>query len=373
MNSENETIVSVVSCQNVYNFGDILLLDLMVQWIREYDDSYKINLPLADYYVGNWVHADMRSIRKVQKSDAVIFSGGGYFGEPNENVIEWGSSHYQSYGKIAETVLNSNIPVCVVGVGAGPITHEKYRLITRKLFDQASFVSLRDPVSYRFADDLTHEASLFETADYALTLSDTYFNNHNKPRDLVIHIDGISENAHNQLRQFFISRLGSIAEKYRVTLLNDGLKKMRWRDYIKLKFNSTNKHRALDLANVLAKHGVEVDTYSFEGDPFKLVDNLFNHSLVLTTKLHIGICAVAAGCNPISIPFHQKTPRFYKQIGLFERCLPLYSHSSTEINNFIDTKIERKKNLKLTGRLRKAIESSKKNKTLLLDFLDSYS
>ena len=61
-------------------------------------------------------------------------------------------------------------------------------------------------------------------------------------------------------------------------------------------------------------------------------------SAILTTKLHVGIVAYALGVHCESFATHQKTPRFYKQIGRASQCIMLDDISD---KNIVIEKIER--------------------------------
>jgi hypothetical protein len=59
-------------------------------------------------------------------------------------------------------------------------------------------------------------------------------------------------------------------------------------------------------------------------DPDQVLGVIKALDLVITTKLHVGIVACALGTSVLAFPAHQKTRRFYEQIGAADRCLPLH-------------------------------------------------
>ncbi len=63
--------------------------------------------------------------------------------------------------------------------------------------------------------------------------------------------------------------------------------------------------------------------------------------LAITTKLHVGILSLARGTPVLSFPYHDKTLRFYRQVGFEQSCLPYSQWTQTNIK----TQFERFYNL----------------------------
>src|SRR5690606_25408937 len=66
------------------------------------------------------------------------------------------------------------------------------------------------------------------------------------------------------------------------------------------------------------------------------VDNIASFSSVITSKLHVGIVATQLGVPVYSIPHHQKTIRYYKQIDYLDNCNPFYDFDEEKHKNILE-------------------------------------
>ena len=62
-----------------------------------------------------------------------------------------------------------------------------------------------------------------------------------------------------------------------------------------------------------------------------MVETIAKSSLIITSKLHVGIVSIAQGGKVISIPAHEKTFRLYKQLGLSDFCIQKGSLNETQL------------------------------------------
>ncbi len=71
------------------NFGDMLLLGIYARWIRALVPGCRVVLPLIKSGLGDLVDADGRGLRELRRARALVYGGGGYFGELNTGVGWW--------------------------------------------------------------------------------------------------------------------------------------------------------------------------------------------------------------------------------------------------------------------------------------------
>jgi hypothetical protein len=88
--------------------------------------------------------------------------------------------------------------------------------------------------------------------------------------------------------------------------------------------------------------GFEPDFFSWVGpcveraiyqSPFHLIERLNGASVVVTTKLHVGICAAVMGKTVLSFYAHPKTLRFYRQLEREDLCFPLSAAADAAVKH----------------------------------------
>jgi polysaccharide pyruvyl transferase WcaK-like protein len=92
---------------------------------------------------------------------------------------------------------------------------------------------------------------------------------------------------------------------------------------------------------------------------------LSHFDVVMTNKLHVGMCASAFGKPVLSIPLHSKIKRLYRQIRLEENCIPPEALPALDMKGKIDEMLSR-------GRVSipaEVVERSRMNRDLVKQFV----
>ena len=79
----------------------------------------------------------------------------------------------------------------------------------------------------------------------------------------------------------------------------------------------------------LRADGRSVDVVKYT-DVDTLVGHLDRCAVVVTSKLHVGIVSIALGAASLSIPFHPKVTRLYRQLGISAFCEPYVGADPTD-------------------------------------------
>lgn len=326
--------VSIIGAFTVPNFGDQLLLKVLVDKLRSIYSGKKIKFQVPFFgeniekldnveYGGEW--------KALSRSTAVIFGGGGYFGEtPHsygnnpkanhfldrnaENIVfqMLGASKFLGkgrplrastlsflkYEKISKFCIKNNIPTYISGTGLGPVTSLLGKKSITKILDNAESIYLRDSESVEYAKILSR-ASINETSDIVLSLIRDFEIRCNGYNKFALHVGQVSEE-----NKIFIYKLCDFLAGLNldITVITDS-------------FDASQVSLSESLRE---KYQFKLKAY--EGSVQKFIESYNDFDCVITTKLHAGILAYSMGLLPFSLPAHPKSKRFYKQVGMNKYC-----------------------------------------------------
>jgi polysaccharide pyruvyl transferase WcaK-like protein len=315
--SADRRYVRIHGAFEVENFGDILLMRIFADWVRQAGwEPLVVDAPL---YVRKELNLGAEA---TMEPKAVLMVGGGYLGEPNRKLPgrwRWGFTLMERHLSVLEYAKSRDLPYAVVGVGFGPISNLLARRKTRHLLKSAKLSVLRDS----------------ESADWAARYN--------------VGIDAVSADAAIAISEAPLSSAAE-AEYQRIRALAQGRSIVAVQfdrdafagDEWRMLFDSLTECLAGRNCFVLGvsdqagtevagmhKRAAEAFLTGFPDSRFEpytgidaLLGCLYASDLVITSKLHIGIVASAFGRSVLSLPTHQKTIRFYRQLGRAEICLP---------------------------------------------------
>lgn len=345
-----------------HNFGDILLMDILTKWIREYDKNYKVFLPFAPDDTTKSIGADGNGISSIFKADALVYGGGGYFGEPPKNQYKWGLRAIQRHVPPGTLIRLRKKPYAIIGVGAGPVSNPLTKTLYTNICKNARVISVRDEESKEFLVECgLDEKRVIKTSDIVVQLtrkdiSEQWFQKVKK--DLAVLSQPIKFGVH----------LGRSNFPEKIEIIRDeiiDLAKNNSDIGLVLICDWKGKYPSVldEIQNQIPNQSIIVPYV----DHWYLCALLGSLDLVITTKLHVGITAVALGKFVISVPAHTKTPRFYKQIGAQDWCVPLQLVDKERIRELLFNGLEKvNEEFKVPQNV---IVDAKKNKELLFSFL----
>jgi polysaccharide pyruvyl transferase WcaK-like protein len=324
------------------NFGDQLILQIMIKWIFEKYPAAEIVLPFAmdqycDQFKGNDQIKYSGGFEELKKCDLAVFGGGGYLGEFQSTSspaaldfsgrfkkwIKILSSNYRliKYWRISRFLRRNKIPYSVIGPGVGPFSFSIGRKMASGIFSGAQEIVIRDQESFDWVKKLNPGLNVVQAADIALSLIRLKSKKRKRAMNVAVHLSPtitryLSANDIGLLVDD-ISNSGAV-----VTLISD-----------------TNvsrgpvKNPILDEIRGIVRGGVITKQYGGTDSLLKDIDRAYD--LIVTTKLHVGMVAYSLGVLPISLAAHIKTLRFYKQISLPFNCFLLSAEGLLAAKNTI--------------------------------------
>lgn len=306
------------------NFGDMLLLGIYIRWIRETYPGCRVILPFLRTSLTGVVNADGRGLAELLRASALVYGGGGYFGEPNSGRTRWALRNTWRHMPVGLLARMRGIPIAISGVGAGPLSSGLARRLFVRLFGWADAVAVRDVESRGFMAQYGVEAGrMVVTADAALSLDES---------DVT---PGALAEAHRAFRALPGSwRIGfNVAHSIRLRGMDPLLEDLRTfaADHPQAAFvffldegaGRGESYHVTRMAREIERRVAAPAAVVPYRSPDQVLGVIRALDLVITTKLHVGIVACALGTSVLAFPAHQKTRRFYEQIGAADRCLPL--------------------------------------------------
>ncbi|PIG94075.1 polysaccharide pyruvyl transferase family protein [Gloeocapsopsis sp. IPPAS B-1203] len=330
------------------NFGDLLLIKLVENWVKSKVNS-TIVYPMVDkqeqkefkeHFPNSFI-----GIKQRETWQALVCTGGGYLGEPNWSHGKklggkWNKQFFRRHVLPAEICIWSNTPYAIVGVEAGPLSNIFVRHEVKRILSHASVLSVRNIESKKFIQDtLGIDSEVIVAPDAALTIS-----KEDIPTTALNYVDSLLAPYQGMISLGIHYPSRFLCDTPQAELLRQGLFSTlaSTPDVLPVVFSDCGSNNVPSDTEKLAKiihnsTGKECLSLPFKGiwETAALISKL---SAILTTKLHVGIVAYALGVHCESFATHQKTPRFYKQIGRASQCIMLDDISD---KNIVIEKIER--------------------------------
>lgn len=309
----NKIIISLHGSYFGNNYGDILLVNMFAKWIKDYNPEFYINLPKANKNITHELPVGSVGLFNLIKSNALIFCGGGYFGEQPQNPQKWALRNFFRHAVVAIIAFVFNIPYAIIGVEFGPISSNWFRKICITIAKKAKYVVVRNQESYDFLRRNGVTKNVLLSADAVLSLSDmvsplpTY---NEKCKKILIHFNGKNKLPMNYefVVNTIISSVRKSFEDYTIVFLSD----------------SEGNYYDNDICNrifaKLNKEGIPYTVKKYEGYE-NLIDEINSAYCIFTSKLHVGITAAALNKKVFSLWFHNKTPRLHAQIENSSNCI----------------------------------------------------
>ncbi len=299
--------VSVHGSYFGYNFGDTLLCQLFVDWVRA-SGRHESALPLANARNLALIGADRRGLSAALSSERAIFGGGGYFSESSSRSRLWSLRAFSRHLLLGQLFRARRTPLAIMGVGVGPIGDRRVRRAVLELFEHAQVAIVRDEESAAYLRDWGLRREVTVASDAVLAADLRSFTGKDAiasggRKRLIVHCSGRPSDA--ELAAIRTACAWAIGKEVAVVLATDGVSRrgaIRWPSVVASEFPALN-----------------VEIHHYDGVPAHLIKRLAAADGIVTTKLHVGIVGTKLGIPVIAAPLHSKTIRFYRQVGHADR------------------------------------------------------
>lgn len=305
------------------NFGDTLLLRIFRDRIDNLGYDINMNVTRASRHSAEF--AGLQSIGRVKAlflSGPVLFCGGGYFGEPPRRRARWSIRCWRRHILLGLSIMLQRRPYTVQGVGFGPLSKWWIRWPILLLMRRAKSVSVRDEKSSSYLSSYAKgKARHIVSADAVLSVPQDYLealaaqssssgSANSSQKTMLVHLPGpeYTQRARKMVASAVMNEANA-NDQFDIIVASDS----------KVGFEPSFFQWFRD-----GGLGGRVFFHPFRG-PSDLLQLISSTDWVITSKLHVGVCAAVMRKAMLAFPNHHKTKRFYQQIGRDELCV---SHDS---------------------------------------------
>lgn len=314
------------------NFGDVVIIQLLSEELRRRLPAYELFLPFASQSF--LTHSSLKVAEPPAVRDTVIsvFGPGGYFGERPHSLLRW---HYRLntyHRQFLKFSRHFDATVGMFGVGVGPLSFGISRAFLKHVALSSEAIYVRDDESRDYLVDYARSPiDVHVVPDIAFLLYSRRgtmpvfgeksgdFQNEQVPT-IGLHIQGNPKRAGAGFRRFLLDLRKVIKRHpdYRFLLITD----------------SPGGHLEAEILGLSDDFpNVSRSQYS---TPSNLLELLSSLTMVITTKLHVGICAMALGTPAFAVSMHSKIPRLYNQLDIADRCVPMSEYSPGWLSDSVE-------------------------------------
>ena len=297
------------------NFGDVLIQKVVSGYLQ-FKLGAEVFYPFATRSFGAACNQATGDILSLSSSDEVVFGPGGYLGQRNHNRFLWNMRLRTYHGSLFRLTRRYGLPLFLFGVGVGPLENSRSRSLVGAILDYASFIQVRDSFSFEYAKSIVpNQKHIGKMPDVAMLLDQGSISEPEKKSIInlvrcgermvvAIHVPLPGGKTSSSVKKFFCDLILLVEHnpQYLFVIIYDSPRQVVYRQV---------RSQLLSYPNVIE------DNYI---GPERLLALISQCSIVLSTKLHVGICATALGVRSVSVYFHPKVERFYHEIGQLDYC-----------------------------------------------------
>lgn len=319
------TVITIHGSYYNHNYGDFLLLQIFADWIKEVCSDVQINYLHADREMMEELPEGTSGFKGLLHSKAMIYCGGGYFGEPSKNVKQWSIRNFRRHLLGGLIAVLFRIPVALIGVEFGPLSVGWYRRLSLFIARHAKIVVVRNRESKAFLDSYKIKNVIF-LPDPIFALSDRYSPlTHDQRTDKValhVHAIALEPDRYKFLVEALISAIKTLGRKTEIVFLED--------DYL----SRYQQKKAKTIFRLLEDEGIGYSIFKYNGSD-SIIQQINEVSYVITSKLHVGITAAALNVKVLSLWNEPKTPRHHAVMNNSHNCMPISQVDSSIREKFI--------------------------------------
>lgn len=304
------------------NFGDVLIQRIVAEKLKEKLHA-DVFFPRGSRSFAKHSKQKIGQLWSLPFCDGVVFGPGGYLGERRHDQNAWNKRLIRYHGYMFKVAKFFKKPIFIFGVGVGPLSDPNTKKLVKDILEYASYIQLRDDESANYAVQIGIDRKRINIIpDVALSIERQKLSNKiylEGQSNLLNNIEKITVGLHLPIPKEFdgdksrdlrndIVNLVESRQDINFVILFDGPKQKIPDDFERSLLNNCNI-RKIKYTN-----------------PEELLLEISNCKNIITTKLHVGICGVALGVNPICIFTHMKVKRFCEQIGRVDYCVDILDY-----------------------------------------------
>lgn len=305
------------------NFGDFIYGEIYHSFIKEILPDSNVSYYNPSEYFKKYTRNYDFNNNDAKNADLLVYIPGGYFGEGHNAQLKHNLMQFYRFMPVGLKSLFKKRGIIVSGIGAGPNKDFLLTSSIRAVCKKASLVTVRDFES-KLALEKLGVQNVVEGADPILSYDySNIIENTDQVNQLINEARGkkivfVHYNHSEEALEKFAKTIKILSEK------NQNLHFIVGSDQI-----LSDENEKFDRFKEISALSVSHFVYD---SPFELLALLNRVDIVLTCKLHVGVIATIFKKSVICVAEHPtKSKRYYKRIGVPERCISLYETNENEI------------------------------------------
>jgi len=298
--------LAIHGCYHLPNFGDLLLHDILVNWLREKWQIEPVTLDPYDPKTKATLFSIGKRVLRSCRCDFAVLGGGGYF------VADPGGNPHSLLRYYFPTMAwrMTGVPYAIICVGAGPAMNARTSMMTRSMFRNAKVACVRDDAS---KEVLQHSGvnvtNVKVCADLVFTLRKAMIpaSAMRRARDLLQPTEG-----QRILGMHF--QHAATNQQCAEAVVQTIQRSVKRSDQVRLVWFFDHTDRSAPALRQLSdKYLPQAEMISFQ-DHWTTCAMISMMDAVWTSKLHVGIVASIFKKPVYGYSAHGKTIRFFEQI-----------------------------------------------------------
>lgn len=318
------------------NFGDVLIQNQIARLIKDRIDC-RLWFPFGTRKFSKHSKFGVGRSYRILFTHFGVFGPGGYFGERSFSLAAWNRRLQNFHGKFFRLMQRANVPYSIFGVGIGPLSDTISRDLVLSICRSARTITVRDEPSREFLDQWGLQcANVRVCPDIALSVK-----KHDLPEEAKKYAASILHSDRYKKRVgIHIPSIDGLYDGKHLSLRKDLIEIIFKRD--DLQFVLISDDPSCNVLQILREEWGQPANciYANYENPECLLSILSSLDVVLTTKLHVGICTMSMGAMPIAVYQHSKVPRFFMQAGISDFCTSMANYRSGWIGNWLPSALD---------------------------------
>lgn len=313
---------------NSSNYGDYIYADMIYQHFNNNNYNVKFYQP-SNFFKEHLINYDENSF-KTSKFSTLIYIPGGYFGEGHNPTLKDNILQFLRFMPIGIYSVLFKKKIIILAIGASPLKNFFLKKSVKFICNHSLLITTRDDESYTCLSKLCESRNIYNCGDLILTY---------KPEEHLLYtkqIKKIIEKSKNKKIVLIHYNHEEIAlNKFAESLNHFDNEYGEQDEFFYVVISDSILDNSKQLFDKFHHIFNKVNYFNYS-NPYELSALINISSVVITSKLHVGVIACMLNKSVISVACHyEKTKRFYEQIKEKDRCISLYDCTSEDIYELI--------------------------------------
>ncbi len=343
------------------NFGDTFMLSLLTEELASYKGSI-LTRDVKNTAVPKNVtlihRFNLFKIGKMMKKTKLFILGGG-------SVLQDSTSNrsFFYYHHILKMAIKNHCKVFLYANGFGPIQKESNLKKARKLLNKAEMITVRDPGSLKFSQELGIKSQIYLTTDEVFSCQDKTFKPTPLPKEA------------SQKTIVGINLKCAVKEPEKVNDIAKALKELA--EEFNLYYFLLPLHLTQDTAFLESIHK-QIPEYSCmakaTSDPIEICSNIAACDYQIVERYHGQVMSAILGLPYVPIEYDPKNSSLTKMIGLTDYALPKTNFSGETLITAFKKIMDEQEIIKdkMSAFCAEAKKNAQKNHELLHQTIEEY-